>query len=241
MHGWLSKSSRIPIAASLVALIAILGCASAKVTDQETYQGKRLARPDRIVVHDFAVTAADVPEWSDLRERYAAPSKPRTPDEIATGHELGAQVAVDLVADIREMGLPAVRAAGQPGPKLGDIALVGYFESVDEDGAAKRVAIGFGSGAAEMKTQVEGYLATDSGMHRLSSRTVESGGGKTLGMIVPLVVTVATANPIGRIVGGAVKAGGEPSGRTTIEGTAKRTADAIAEELRKAFQKQGWI
>jgi hypothetical protein len=229
--------SRVPIAASLLALIAILGCASTKVTDREAYQGRRLARPDRILVHDFAATGADLPEWSEAHDHYAAPSAPRTVAEIATGRELGAQVAAELVADIREMGLPAVRAAGQPAPKLGDIALVGYFESIDEGSAAKRTAIGFGTGAAEMKTQVEGYRVTESGMHRLASAKVESGPG----VVVPLVVTIATVNPIGSIMGGAVKAGGERTGKTAIEDTAKQTADAIAEELRTAFKKQGWI
>ena len=219
----------------------MLGCASTKVTNREKYQGKRLARPDRILVHDFATTAAGLPEWSEARDRVAAPSKPHSAEEVEIGRQLGAQVAADLVADIREMGLPAVRSAGQPAPKQGDIALVGYFESIDEGSAMKRVVIGFGSGSAELKTQVEGYLVTASGMHKLGSGQVDSGGGKTPGVVVPIVVTAATANPIGLIVGGAVKAQGELSGRTTIAGTAKRTADAIADELRKAFQKQGWI
>jgi hypothetical protein len=79
-------------------------------------------------------------------------------------------------------------------------------------------------------------------MHLLGSAQLESGGGgKSPGVVVPIIVTAATANPIGLIVGGAAKAQGELSGRTTIEGTAKRTADVIAEELRKAFRKQGWI
>jgi len=234
--------SRRSIAASLLVVITVVGCASTKVTDRETYQGKQLPRPDRIIVHDFAATGADLPAWAAAKDRYAAPGKPRTAEEIATGRKLGAQVAAELVAEIREMGLPAVRAAGKPAPKLGDYALVGYFESIDEGSAMKRVVIGFGSGTAEMKTQVEGYRMTDSGMRKLGSGGVESGGaGKTPGVVVPLIVTVATANPIGLAVGGAVKAGGELSGRATIEGTARRTADAIAEELRKAFQKQGWI
>jgi hypothetical protein len=227
---------------SLIALIAVVGCASTEVTDREKYEGKRLARPDRIIVHDFAAAPGDLPSFSEARGRHAAPSKPRTAEEIATGQKLGAQVAADLVAEIREMGLPAVRSAGQPAAKKGDIALVGYFESIDEGSRMKRVVIGFGSGTAELKTQVEGYLMTESGMRKLGSGGVESGGGgKSPGVVVPLIVTVATANPIGLAVGGAVKAQGELSGRTTIEGTAKRTADVIAEELRKAFQKQGWI
>ena len=157
---------RVPIAGSLlrlIALIAALACTSTKVTDREKYQGKRLARPDRIIVHDFAVAAAELPAWSEARDRVAAPSKPRTREEVATGRQLG-------------------------------------------------------SGGV------------DSG-----------GGGKSPGVVVPLIVRVATANPIGLAVGGAVKAQGELSGRTTIEGTARRTADAIAEEQRAAFEKQGWI
>jgi hypothetical protein len=60
-------------------------------------------------------------------------------------------------------------------------------------------------------------------------------------LIVPLVVTAATANPIGLIVSGAVKAEGEVSGRDTIEGAAQRTAKQIADHLRGRFEEQGWI
>jgi hypothetical protein len=64
--------------------------------------------------------------------------------------------------------------------------------------------------------------------------------GRT-GAVVPAVVTVATANPVGLIVSGAVKVYGEESGKTTIEGTARDTAEKIGEVLREAYEKQGWI
>ena len=64
------------------------------------------------------------------------------------------------------MGLPAATAAGQT-PRTGDVMIVGYFESIDEGSAAKRVVLGFGSGGAELKTQVEGYLMTDQGPREL--------------------------------------------------------------------------
>ncbi len=92
-----------------------------------------------------------------------------------------------------------------------------------------------------MTTEVEGYLMTDQGLRELGSRDLDSGGGKTPGLLVPLAVTIATANPIGLIVGGAVKVEGEASGRDTIEGSAKRTAKEIGDELRAAFEKQGWL
>jgi len=157
------------------------------------------------------------------------------------GRRLGAQVAAELVKEIREMGLPAVGAVGQAAPQVDDIVIIGYFASIDEGRAAKRMVIGFGSGAAEMETRVEGYLMTPQGLRKLGAGTVDAGGGKSPGVAVPLAVTIATANPVGLIVSGAAKVGGEATGRTTIKGTAERTAKKIADELRVAFQKQGWI
>jgi hypothetical protein len=65
--------------------------------------------------------------------------------------------------------------------------------------------------------------------------------GKTTGTIVPAAVTIATGNPIGLIVVGGLKLVSETSGRTGLEGRAKATADAIAEQLKIRFQDRGWI
>jgi Domain of unknown function (DUF4410) len=116
-----------------------------------------------------------------------------------------------------------------------------YFESVDTGSAAKRIVLGFGSGAVHLKTAVEGYLMTEQGLRRLGSAELESAGGKTPGVAVPLVVAAASGNPIGLIVGGTMKLGGEVTGKSTIEGEAQRTAKEVAAQLRVAFQKQGWI
>jgi hypothetical protein len=58
---------------------------------------------------------------------------------------------------------------------------------------------------------------------------------------VPAAVALARSNPIGLLVGGAAKVGGEVTGHRTIEGSAKRTAKAIADQLRVACQRQGWV
>jgi hypothetical protein len=223
------------------ALVVVAGCASTSVTSRQPYEGGRIARPDRIIVHNFAATAADIPAGSAVGGEYVQRSAPPTAGDIEVGRQLGAQVAQELVAEIRAMGLPAVQAAGQPAPRVGDIVIMGYFESVDPGSMAKRLALGFGSGAANLQTEVEGYLMTDTGLRRLGSGAVDAGGGKGPGVAVPLVVAAASGNPIGLIVSSAVKAEGEMSGRTTIEGAAKRTAKEIADQLRVAFQKQGWI
>lgn len=233
--------SRAALCLCLLIMIAMTGCPSTKVTERQRYDGEKLARPGRIIVHDFAATPADIPSWSVSAGRYAQPGTPQTPEVIRTGRQLGSQVAAKLVTEIREMGLPAVRAAGQPRPQPNDIVLIGYFESIDEGSAAKRVALGFGSGSAKLQTRVEGYQMTNRGLRFLGAGTVAAGGGKGPGVAVPIAVTIATANPIGLIVGGAAKVGGEVSGASTIKGTANRTAKEIAKELRVAFQRHGWI
>jgi hypothetical protein len=227
-------------ATGLFALVLVAGCASTEISQHKPYQGETLARPDRIIVHDFTGNPADVPPESPFAAQLAGTITP-TPEQREVSRKLGAQIARELVADLQGMGLPAVPAAGQPAPQVDDIVLRGYFVSIDEGSAGKRVLVGFGSGTAEMRAAVEGYQMTAQGLRLLGSGEVRSGGGKLPGMAVPLAVLAVTANPIGLVVGGGAKLYGEATGSDTLEGAAKRTADEIAAQLRTAAQEQGWI
>ena len=71
----------------LFALAVLAGCASTKVTSQQPYEGPKIARPDRIIVYDFAATPADVPAGSAVASEYSAPSTPMTAEQIATGRK----------------------------------------------------------------------------------------------------------------------------------------------------------
>ena len=229
------------VTAVVFAVVVAAGCAQTTVSDRQYYEGKRVARPNRIIVYDFAGSAADVPASSQTAGMYSPPPTAPSPEESEIARQLGAEVAKDLVAEIQQMGLPAVRAVGQPPAQPGDLVLMGYFESIHEGSAVKRIALGFGEGAAALQTRVEGYLMTDKGLKLVASGDTDSAGDKMPGAVVPLAVAAATGNPIGLIVSTAAKAEGQLSGRTTIEGAAQRTAKEIGEQLRPAFQRQGWI
>ena len=222
-----------------LALFLLAGCAQTTVNQAQYYEGSRLARPARILVYDFAANASDLPAGYNMA--VAAPNADQSPDDLSLGRKLGAEVAKDLVSELQGMGLPAVQAGGQPPPQLNDIAIVGYFVSVDPGSIAKRFAIGFGSGAPELQTAVEVYVMSTTGLRRLGSAEVGSTGSKGPGEALPLAVAVASGNPIGLIVSSAAKIEGQVSGRTTIEGSAKRTAKEIAEQLKVGAQRQGWI
>jgi len=231
----------IRFASCLLVLALAVGCASTEVTKQSMMNAEEIPRPDRIYVYPFASTPADIPSWSAVAGRYAQPSVPPTPEELEAGRKLGALVAKELVTAINAMGMFAIEGNHQSAPQVNDGLIIGYFEAVDEGSAAKRMIVGFGSGGADLKTVVEGYQMTPSGPRRMGSGELQAGGSKTPGAVVPIAVFAATSNPIGLIVMGSAKVVGEVTGKASIEGTAKRTAKVIADQLQERFKKRGWV
>jgi hypothetical protein len=235
----MKSSSRIVVC--LLFLVVVAGCASTTVTQQTPMVNKEMARPNQIWVYNFVANSADMPANSSITGEVGAPSTPPTAAQIEQGRQLGAFIAADLVADIQAMGLSAVQAGPGSSPQVGDGVIRGYLVSVQGGGAVKRFVIGFGYGTSEMDTVVEGYAVTPQGWRKLGSGTLSSSGSKTPGMVMPAAVAIASGNPIGLIVVGGMKIYGETSGKNTLEGRAKATADEISEQLRIRFQDRGWI
>jgi hypothetical protein len=220
-------------------VFALAGCASTTVTNRQQFVAERLPRPQNIFVYDFAATPADVPRNSALAGEFD--SMYQTPEQIATGRRLGAEIAAKLVDRISAMGLPAVRAYNVMKLRPNDIVIRGYLLSVNEGSASRRFVIGFGSGASELQVAVEGFQETPRGLRKLGSGTVTSKGGKLPGEATGLGVALATGNPIGLIVSTGAKLYGETSGRNTVEGRADQIANEIADRLKIRFEQQGWI
>ncbi|GJL59125.1 MAG: hypothetical protein NPIRA03_19820 [Nitrospirales bacterium] len=230
------------IVLGVFAITAVAGCSSTKITESHPMYGKeKIPKPERIYVYPFAVTHSDLPAWSAAAKQHAAPGAPPSPEQIEAGRKLGATVAEELVSNIQQMGLSSLVANAQTVPRVNDLLIVGYFGTFEEGSTLKRMALGFGSGSAEITTAVEGYQWTSNGPRQLGAGKLDSAGNKMPGVALPIVVLAATANPIGLIVGGSAKVYGEMSGNDTIEGAGKRTADAIAEHLEGKFKEQKWI
>jgi hypothetical protein len=228
-------------APSLFILAVLAGCASTAFNERQSYADEMIARPDRIVVYDFAATLADVPSESALAGLSVEHPIAQTPEQIETGRTLGVQVARNLVAEIQDMGLPVVQAMGQPVPQAGDFVIRGYFVSIGSGNAGKRVLIGFDSGTADLRSVVEGYLETDQGLYRLEKGLLDPGNGKKQGGLVGLATLAETGNPLDPVGDGASKPKGERKGPPTIGDAAQGTAREIADQLRVKFRAQGWI
>ena len=216
----MKRLARIAPCVFFLALLA--GCASHTLSARQEYQGAKIARPGHILVYDFAAAGA-------------------APGQESTGSQLGAKIAQVLVGEIRGMGLAAEPAVDPAAPRPGDLVIQGRIDSIDEGDAAKRVAVGFGAGASHLKTTVEASLMTDRGLQRLGGGSDDTGGSKSPGTAMALAGAVATGNPAGLIISTAMKAHGESSGSSTVEGRAEQTAKDIAKELKKKFKQQGWI
>jgi len=217
----------------------VAGCATTKVANQQQLVTGQLPRPNTIWVYDFAATPADVPANSALAGQTSA--TPQTAQQIAVGRQLGAKIAAELVQQIQSMGMPAARGGAGTAPQLNDIVLQGYLLSVNQGNEAERLVIGFGAGASELRTAVEGYQITPQGPRKLGSGTVDSGGSKGPGAALGVAGLIATGNPAGLIISTGMKVYGEESGKSTVEGRAQQTATEIATKLKTRFQEQGWI
>jgi hypothetical protein len=226
---------------SLFALIVLAGCAAGTITTRGSYTGEKIARPERIIVHDFAATLADVPAESILADLSAEHPIAQTPEQIETGRTLGAQVARDLVAEIQGMGLPAVRAVDQLAPQAGDLVINGYFVSIDRGGAGKRVLIGFDSGTADLRSVVEGFLETRQGSRRLEKELPEPDVGKRQDRLADFASLAETGSPFDLADDRISRLKGKWKGPMTIGGVAQWTAKEIASQLRLKFREFGWI
>ena len=225
----------------LATCFLVAGCASTKVSERQEYRGGKIPYPGHIWVYDFAATPADIPVGSTFAGQNLEHATPQTDEQIAAGRQAGAQIAAELVRQIDEMGLPAARATSATRPAINDLIFRGYIFSVDPGDATKRVAIGFGSGASELSAGAEAFQMTNKGLRKLGSGKLGAGGDDKPGAALGVVGTIATANPAGLIVSTGVKAYGEYSGSSKIEGRAKDAAKEIAEKIRPKFQEQGWI
>ena len=230
------------IVTCLFAMILSAGCASTKLST-EPLVAEQLPRPAHIWVYNFAATAADMPDDSSLVGQYPQDDTYQTAEYIETGRKVGAQIAEQLVKDIRGMGLPAVQTmiGTTPPVQVNDIVIRGYLISLDEGSVKRRVIIGFKSGTSELKVYAEGFQVTAQGLRKLGSGTTDSSGSKTPGTAVGVASLAVTHSPVGLIVGGTMKVYGEKSGRSKVEGRAEQTAKEIANVLKKRFKQQGWI
>ncbi len=224
-----------------LALAGIAACARVS-TENVTVHARGLPKPDLIIVHDFTVAASDVALDRGIRSRLQQMEKgtPADDEQFRVGQEVARVLAENLVKEIQTLGIPTAPASlaqPVPGPTL---SIEGQFLSIDQGNTTRRMIVGFGAGASEVRALVQVYDVTNQA-HRLVEdfyTTVKSSRKPGLGPMAGAGAAAGRAAQSAAVAGGV----GVLSERSqTVEGDAKNMAHEITKVLARFFAEQGWI
>ena len=220
--------------ASLLALF-LVGCAGASTQVGPQYsKAKSLPRPPVVLVYQFAVDADDV-----VVDTFGI-NQASTLERVKKGRVFARELAFRLFKKVKELGIPTRLATPDAKVPLNALVVKGQFLTIDEGSRAKRVIIGFGAGAEEVRVMVQVYQMTETGLRRISAAEGEAHGRKTPGIAGPAAVAVG-----GGMVVGAVVAGGMNLKSEAIDGSMDTTLNNLVEEFvenaARFYKRQGWL
>ncbi|MCK5189043.1 MAG: DUF4410 domain-containing protein, partial [Methylococcales bacterium] len=226
---------------ALVTMTIVTGCASSDMTTKRSLANGPVSKPGRILVYDFVASADQIDDGSVISPYVQERVTLQTAKQRALGLKLGDLVAGYLVKDILALGMPAERANSLRPARVDDLILKGEFFSIVEGSRMKRMLIGFGAGANELKTHIMAYQLTPTDLYPLGDAEFKAEGGNMPGMAVPLIGAAAFGNvAVSAAISGGMNIAQESSPES-LEGAAKRTADEITKELSRVFARKGWI
>ncbi len=223
----------------LLALAAGLGCASARVESvQRDTPDAEVVQPSVLLVHDFAVSPAEAIEdvyGSDYRTQNRA----STPQDMKA-REVAASLSRQLVDRLNKRGINARWSRDGDPPPVNALIVRGHFVTVDPGSRVKRMVIGFGTGATELRARVHAYQATEWGLRRIVQADTSAEGNRMPGVAVP----VGAGAIAGQALRAAVISGGmnivqEVTGG--LDADAGRMAEQIARRIEAFYQRQGWL
>jgi uncharacterized protein DUF4410 len=227
-----------PLLCGLLAVLA--GCAPTSARPVSTYSGPMLAKPERVLVVDFAVSPDQVSLNRGPFESRAEPSQGTSPnaDQLKLGQEVVETLSDELVKRIRLLGLAAERAAAGTKAEPGTVVIEGQFVSIDEGSRTKRLVVGFGAGRSVVKTTAEVYVGGPGGPVLAQTFETEAKSAPTPGLVAGGPALAAGRAAVAGAVA-VVKIGTET--RKGVAADAERTAEELAKRLGEFFVAQGWI
>ncbi len=235
------KSLKISLFTAIT--LALAACASTQIQATHPYTGKPLAKPEKILVYDFAVSSEDVKTNRALGVKLAnyVEGRSQSAEELAIGRAVAQSLSQSLVKDLRARGLPAQYASGSPPPHGNVVLITGHFLNVDEGNRLRRMVIGFGAGSSRVKTQVQVFYRAPSKQQLIAVFNTLAKSSRKPG-IAPLtgVGTMTGHVAVSLAASTGLSAASEVFG-ANVEADAKRTATKIVEQLLPIFAQQGWV
>lgn len=215
--------------------IGLLGCGAATV--DVTRRAGAAAKPRVVLVRDFAVTPDDVRLDRSPTKSLERGGRSVSEEEVRIGRAVADALSRHLVEELRSAGIQAERFTDASAIDRDTLVVMGQFLSVDEGSRAKRSLVGFGLGASKLHTHVEAWY----GGRLVAEAETSSRSNLKPGLAVMLPAGAAAGTlAVTAAVASAATVGSETVS-TTIEAEARRTAKAIGQEIRSAYQRRGWL
>jgi len=253
-----TRTKTIPICPFFFLLVGGLilflaqGCAS---VETETYpQGRRgtiLAKPDKLLVYDFAVSPGEVTLDDGIGENVAQTVKgtkgtPKTQMELELGRKVAVALSENLVIELGKYGILAERASAPPSGQGQVLIVKGQFLSIDEGNATQRMVIGFGLGRSVVRAHGQVYEVSPTGSKFLSDFFSEVKSSRKPGM-GPMVGVGAVAGRVGTAaaVSGGLSVSSEMADAlpfsASLVANVKKMAKDLAERAARFYVKQAWL
>ncbi len=226
------------LTAAALALAVCAGCAGASVRSRDYAADRSLPRPPVLLLYPFAVNAQDVVVDSLGPEFVTGTAS--TSKRLQVGRHVANTLADQLVRKLRARGIQAQRASASTQPPLHALVVKGQFVTIDEGDRTKRMVIGLGAGAEQLRVRAQVYQVTESGLRQVRTGEAQAHGDQMPGMAIP----VGAGAIAGRAASAAVISGGmnvvqEVKGG--LESAAENLAEQVAARAEEFYRRQGWL
>ena len=224
-------------------LLGLAACSSTKIqTEDSKADTANLPKPDQLVVFDFAISPDEVELNHGLIAdvRNLVDKEPRTKEEKEIGRAVANALATKLVAQLREKGLPAVRAKNVVDPGVRPLQVKGQLLSVDEGNRASRVVIGLGVGRSSIEAHVQIYESVRGRAELLERMQAWTKSGRKPGMAESLGVGALTGHLlVAGLAGAGLSVAGEKLS-ANVDALAGNMAKKLAEQIVQFYEERGW-
>ena len=187
----------------LVVLITafVIGCAGGSINKVRHYsQMEPLVRPSVVLIYNFAVDPDDV-VVDTFGPNFGRSEKEETSEILEAGRAVADALAEKMVAELKERGIKAQRAATSTEVPVNAFLVKGQFVTINEGDAMRRMTVGFGAGSDEIRAQVQVYQIKEGGnLRMIVEGEAEAHGKKTPG-VGPAAIMTAGVGTVVPVVG----------------------------------------
>jgi hypothetical protein len=214
----------------------VTGEATIKIV--RSYTGaESLAKPEKVVIQDFTPVGQIIADESAAAQLHRRLSLLHGSDEDSTPEILTQQVQAGfsktLIEELTKANIQSERVFEGGGAPTATVLLVeGEFIAIDEGNKTKRVMIGFGRGASDIKTHVTVSSFTEGKKTVVLEFNLNSASGRKPGAVATMGAgSVAVSTAVGDV--------GDKKG--TVQADASRMSKAVAKQIEEFMITQKWI